>query len=109
MLDKIRVLHLFSQKKTFTIPEIVDIITSTGHGNRICSKVPNGTDKNVAFVIDTTKLKSPEDIQANDLGVWRNNVVRRCSIACGKYQLVRSYFYHKESKDYRRVIFQLYG
>ena len=87
----------------------MDIITGTGHGNRICSKVPIGTDKNVTFVIDTTRLKSPEDIRADDLGVWRNNGVRRCNTACGKYQLVRSYFYHKESKDYRRVIFQLYG
>ena len=40
-------------KKTFTIPEIVDVITDTSHENRICSKVSIGTDKNVTFLIDT--------------------------------------------------------
>ena len=82
-------------------------------------------------MIDSSKLRSPEDIRADDLGVWVNNGVRCCFVTCKSssnkvisnikviskgdplpsqyYQLVRSYFYHKQSKDFKRTIFQLYG
>lgn len=82
------------------------------------------------FVIDASRLKSPDDIRADDLGVWVNNGVHRCFLTCKSsgdtitsvkvlskkdalparyYQLVKSYFFHKQSKDYKHTIFQLFG
>ena len=34
------------------------------------------------FVIDSRSLKSPNDVRADDLGVWVNNGVRRCIVTC---------------------------
>ena len=120
----------FHGKKTFSSSEILMIILGSGHNNKICCKVPIGIQKNAVFVIDATRLKSPDDIRADDLGVWVNNGVRRSFLTCKSvgntiskvevvskepnmplkyYQLMKSYFYHKQSKDYKRIIYQLYG
>ena len=41
-----------------------------------------GIQKNAVFVIDATRLKSPDDIRADDLGVWVNNGVRHSFLTC---------------------------
>ena len=78
-----------------------------------------------------TKLQSPDDIRADDSGEWVNNGVRQApmqghwqyTVSLIKYlgtkkqnrlpetyyQLVQSYFYLKHSKDFRRVIVQLFS
>ena len=93
--------------------------------------MPLGIKDDATFIIDTSKLKSPDDIRADDLGVWVNNGVRRVWLTCNvsaqsvsgieilgrkpstlpskHYQLVRSYFFHKGSRDFRKVIVQLFG
>ena len=123
-------LCVFSQiKKSLSSSEILNIILGKEHENKITDKVPIGVKKNATYVIDTSKLASPNDVRADDLGVWVNNGVRRtfvtCNVSCGKvknieviksscfpvkaHQIVRSYFYHKHSKDFKRSIIELLG
>ena len=42
---------------------------------QICNTVPISIHKNVAFVVDTSKLEDPSDILADDMGVWKHNGV----------------------------------
>lgn len=112
------------------MPELVNILLT--EQTSVCTKAPVGVRENATYIVDTSKLKSPDGIRADDLGVWVNNGVRRVWLTCkvsgqivsnvtvvgrkkpsgtttAHYQLVRSYFYHKHSKDFRRSIFQLFG
>ena len=41
----------------------------------VCSKTPAFVNHNVMFLVDTTKLGDPGDLESDDLGVWHNNRV----------------------------------
>ena len=43
------------------------------HSKVVCSNVATNIHKNVAFVVDTSKLEDRSDILADDMGVWTNN------------------------------------
>lgn len=87
-----------------------------------------------AFIISTEAVDHPDDLRADDLGVWINNAVRksyysvhydddRCKVTFMRklgsrppqvsrssvHCLKRSYFKHKSSKDFSRIIFELTG
>ena len=41
----------------------------------MCSKTPTYVNHNTMFLVDTTKLGDPTDVESDDLGVWHNNRV----------------------------------
>ena len=41
----------------------------------ICNTVPISIQKNVAFVVDTSRLEHPSDVLADDMGVWKHDGV----------------------------------
>lgn len=45
------------------------------HSKVVCSNVPTSIHKNIAFVVDTSKLEYRLDILADDMEVWTNNRV----------------------------------
>ena len=98
----------------------------------ICVAQPVNIEHNVTFLIDRTKLKCPEDIVSDDMGVWDNLgcPIKTFSIATvGKqfmiepfmsqeatndrstdvYRLKRMYSRNKHSPDVRRVISSITG
>lgn len=108
-------------------------ILETGEA-RVCHEQPFGCMETKAFIISTEAVAHPDDLRADDLGVWVNNAVRksyysvhyndnqhrvtfmkklgscppqvsRSSVHC----LKRSYYKHKSSKDFSRIIFELTG
>ena len=78
------------------------------------------------FVVDLSQLDKPEDIRADDLGSWVCNGKRCnvCEVEDGHmmevfsgpsikrentYCLVRRYYKHATSGDFRRTIPEIYG
>ena len=94
--------------------------------NRIATCQPVGVQDNLVFVIDLSKLEKPEDIRADDLGSWTCNGKRcvQCIVhngevseilpgsksgACSTYCLVKRYYKHATSGDFKRTIAEIYG
>ena len=82
--------------------------------------------ENVSFVVDTNKLKSLNDILADDTGTWLNNGQHKfhyrkdgekyIKAGRGKYDssdigitVHRHYYQHKSTKDFRKTITFLTG
>ena len=106
-----------------------------GHGIRkeeICNSVPRIVESNSNFLVSTESLKCVEDIKCDDGGSWVNNGVRKVYLHirnekdCKKMKvevvkrggkapddqcwcLNRTYFFLKESKDFRKIIVSLQG
>ena len=58
--------------KGYSKEEIVDILCDPMlDTDLICSSNPVSVENSVAFVIDVSKLKDPNDVRADDLGAWR--------------------------------------
>jgi hypothetical protein len=74
--------YYFQGKKSYSSSEIMGIILGSEQNSKVCSRVPIGVHENAVFVIDASRLKSPDDIRADDLGVWVNNGVCRRFMTC---------------------------
>jgi len=82
------------------------------------------------FLVNQTRLRSRDDLKADDHGSWKNNDVRAAviSVASGEvaviakekeiksykmkteqYLLTYNYFTHRASEDFRKIIFSLLG
>ena len=78
--------------------------------------------------MDTTQLGSPEDLKADDLGVWKHKgkPARKYKITrapsgivygadltqesgSAMYTLTRVYYHHKNTPEFRRTIFYVHG
>ena len=58
--------------KGYSQEKIVDILCDPMlDENLICSSNPVSVENCVAFVIDVSKLKDPNDVRADDLGAWK--------------------------------------
>ena len=72
---------MFSKSVTnLSVEDAVRIILEP-HQN-VCTQQPIGCHTSSAFVVELSKLDDCDDIKADDLGVWKNQVVRStyCSI-----------------------------
>ena len=100
------------------------------HEGRVCDKQPLRIRETKAFVVDTDKLRSPDDLKADDLGSWKNDgqhsrwfkvgtedgKVLRVEFCSGKpkndssaYCLHRHYFVHHSTQAFKRKIVYLTG
>lgn len=96
--------------------------------SKIATSQPVNVQSNMVFVVDLSKLSSPEDIRADDLGSWLCNGKRRQQCSVNKfgrvtdanltinksrkqllYTLVKRYYRHATASDYRRVITEIFG
>jgi hypothetical protein len=41
----------------------------------VCSKVPSSINEGISFIVDLESLDDPDDVLADDMGVWKNNGV----------------------------------
>ncbi len=106
-----------------------------GHGihvSDICNSVPRHVEANSRFVVNTDQLRKPDDLKCDDCGSWMNNGVRKLYLSVknrsnpkllnvsviqrgGKppsqmrWCLTRTYFVHKGSQDFKKVIVSLQG
>lgn len=95
--------------------------------SKIATQQPVSVEENLVFIMDLSKLNKPEDIRADDLGSWICNG-KRCSwcvldedgdvleilTKCGSrhpnyHRLVKRYYKHATSGDFKRIIVELYG
>ena len=94
--------------------------------NKIVTGHPVSVQENLVFVVDLSQLDKPEDIRADDLSSWVCNGKRCnvCEVEDGHvmevfsgpsikrentYCLVRRYYKHATSGDFRRTIAKIYG
>ena len=99
------------------------VILESVKGSQICSQQPTNVAKNCAFVVNLHSLESPTDVRADDNGVWirggspvtyvsvhecngSTSIVRRTKMRNfpNHYKLIRVYYRHADSPDFRRII-----
>lgn len=115
------VYKLTSRGEQFTMEQLAKIvILEDVDESLICERQPTCVCKNSTFVVNLHSLEDPCDIRADDNGVWirSGSPVTYVSIHNGKeiykrsklgkhphhYKLVRTYFRHRDSPDFRRII-----
>lgn len=113
-------------KETFALLADQDL-----DATQICNIVPVNIEHNCTFVVNQSRLAHPDDIRADDCGVWKNNGVRPCVVTwknkeativargakkCRAYTMKsadfviqRTYFVHNSYEDFRRVISVIEG
>lgn len=66
-----------SRRRLYSAIDILQILLNPKlrESKVICNTVPISIQKNVAFVVDTSRLEDPSDILADDMGVWKHNGV----------------------------------
>ena len=113
--------------QTYSARTICEILLDEGlPTNKIATSHPVSVQENLVFVVDLSQLHKPEDVRADDLGSWVCNGKRRnvCEVEDGDvtevfsgpstkrenaYCLVRRYYKHATSGDFRRTIAEIYG
>lgn len=92
---------------------------------KIATTRPVCVQDNVAFVVDLSKLQKREDIRADDMGSWKCNGKRfiKCAVEGSVidivtqprrrdgnlYTLVRRYYEHTTSSDFKKTIAEIIG
>ena len=125
MLHNIKELPVYAQPgKIMPTEECVTVsLNSDLKESSICSRVPFAVDINAAFVVDMNKLKSPDDITCDDMGVWKWGGSRKKWMLADENGLVtalnekvqddncylvwRKYYSLKVSPDIKRLIIVL--
>ena len=95
--------------------------------SKIATAQPVCVEDNMVFIVDVTKLAKPEDIRTDDLGSWNCNgkrcswcvldddgsvleiFTKRKSRSPNTYCLVKRYYKHATSGDFKRMIVEVYG
>ena len=95
----------------------------------LCTSPPINVSYNVTFLVDTRKLRKPNDLKCDNMGTWRNNGVRKKRVFVkfdchnntatvdlsadsddhNLYTLKRSYHKNKLSEDVKKIIAVLEG
>ena len=95
----------------------------------ICQTQPVNIEHNATFIVNLSELNNPKDIYVDDMGSWKYNGVYRTWIMIeedgfmtfqGKnqpgntpngslYHIVKKYFHHKTSSDFKKTIAFLSG
>ena len=112
------------RREQFSVEKLARIvILESVKKSLICTRQPTNTSKNCCFVVDLHALGDPDDIRADDNGVWvrcgspvtylsihetngTKSIVKRHKL--GKfpnhYKLTRVYYRHANSPDFKRII-----
>ena len=111
---------------------ITDLAKALIGGNvskdKVCSKQPVHICHNVSFVVDVQSLDDPQDIRADENGVWKRKgspvayvslhtssgkttVMRRRRMGnhSHHYKITRTYYRHSCSLDFTRIITTVHG
>ena len=66
-----------NQRRLYSAAEILQILLDPKlkASELICTTVPISIQRNVTFIVDTSKLEDKSDILADDMGVWKHNGV----------------------------------
>lgn len=94
---------------------------------RVSTSQPVCVQDNVTLIVDLSKLHTKEDIRADDLGSWHCNGKRfiKCEVddegnvieivtqarrrAGSLYTLIRRYYEHTTSRDFKKTIAEILG
>jgi len=95
--------------------------------SKVATVQPVSVQDNLIFVVDTSKLESPNDIRADDLGSWHCNgkqlcyciinstgrvdeiIHRKPSKSVTAYGLIRRYYTHGTASDLKKTVAELIG
>ena len=119
---------IFEKTNThYSAKRIVEILVDKTLPNRnIATSQPVCVEDNLVFVVDLSKLDSPDDIKADDLGSWTCNGKRMmcCEVENGEvtetflskrrrgphsYTLIKRYYKHATAGDFKKIIAELIG
>ena len=66
-----------SRKRLYSATDIAKILLNPKlpGSKQICTTVPVSIERNVSFIVDTTKLEDTADILSDDMGAWKHNGV----------------------------------
>ena len=127
LYDNINIPIFERTSKSYTSRSIIELLLDKSlPQTKISTAQPVGVQENLVFIVDVSKLNKPEDIRADDLGSWICNGKR--SLWCildddgdvseistckplypNNYSLVKRYYKHATSGDFKRVIVEIYG
>ena len=114
------------ERETLVYNTLILLKEEPPHKSLISSIPTRCVKENVSFVVDTNKLKSVNDILADDTGTWLNNgqhkfhyrkdgekYIRvgrgKCDSSDIGITVHRHYYQHKSAKDFRKTITFLKG
>ena len=64
------------RKRLFSLEDTAKCLLHPQHSqHHLCTKTPISVNHNVCYLVDTNALEDQEDINCDDMGVWRNNRV----------------------------------
>lgn len=110
--------------------EVLDIVLNLSEtDHRICQVKPVSVSRKAVFVINSPKLRSLDDVKADDSGSWihkgkpirhyrvsrtANGTVygtNRCDRVSDEntYSLTRTYYHHAHTPIFRRILFIVHG
>ena len=94
----------------------------------VCMQKPIGVKDAAVLLVDTTKLRHPDDLKADDMGSWVHKGipshyysikrspsgvvygVKRCSKTTrDAFKLTRIYYHHRGTSEFRKTIFYVHG
>ena len=116
-------------KRVFTVEQIVKTLLDPKleQSGKVCRKLPVSISHNVVFIVDVSKLDDPNDVNCDDMGVWRNNrvdtvffhasiterevtfVEKCCCGAEAAYQLKRVYRDHGTNPSFHKITASITG
>ena len=120
-------------KVEYTVPQLVLILSGTHDDDDVCKTQPTGIEHNCSFIVDLTCIKDPNDLRADDSGVWKHKGVRKTWVVtneegvvimqsrehapkqantqadCQTYIVTRVYHTLQASSDFKRMIVTLTG
>ena len=104
------------------------ILNTSKTSQVVCGIRPVGITEAAVFLVNTSKLRHQEDIRADDVGSWCHKgkpmhfytVERMPSgevyrVQCcdegseGAFKLIRIYYHHKGTPEFRKTIFYIHG
>ena len=97
--------------------------------DRVCLTQVTCVEHNSTFIVNLTKLSSPKDVYADDMGSWKYNGVYRAWVAINEdgfvtahgskkpteceddrlFYINKKYFVHKTSPDLKKTVALLSG
>ena len=112
------------QSRRLDTQDIAEILLEPSMDEKkLCTMQPLNVGHNTVFVVDLSKLESSKDILCDDMGSWKHNGTfltwlevdengftktygRSKPGNCDNnvYHLTKKYFFHKTSKDLKKVV-----
>ncbi len=109
--------------------DVLNAILNTDITSKVvCTQKPVGVTDVAVFLVDTTKLRHPDHLKADDMGGWIHKGkpsryyiversptgvvygVKRCDeTAKDAFKLTRIYYHHRGTSEFRKTIFYAHG